>query len=100
MDAVRVILVDPNAGSRQGLQKLFEAIGGVELIEICPAYQNAIRRIAALAPDIALVAMEEDVEQALTIVETVAHSHPGVNLVAAGSDRDAGMILRSVRAGA
>ena len=54
MDAVRVILVDPNAQSRQGLQKLFEAIGGVELIEICPAYQNAIRRIAALAPDIAL----------------------------------------------
>ena len=43
--------------------------------------------------------MEEDVEQALTIVETVSHSHPGVNLVAAGSDRDAGMILRSVRAG-
>jgi pilus assembly protein CpaE len=100
MDAVRVLLVDPIARSRQSLQKLFEMIGGVEVVEVCPAYQNAIPRIATLAPDIALVVVEEDDEPALSIFQTIAQSHPGVNLVAAGSDRDAGMILRTVRAGA
>src|SRR5690349_6556533 len=52
-DAVRVILVDPNARSRQTLQKQLEAVADIELIEVCPAYQQAIRRISALAPEMA-----------------------------------------------
>ena len=84
-EAVRVILVDPNARSRQTLQKQLESVGGVELVEVCTAYQMAIRRISALVPDIAIVVLDENVEQALAMVETVANSLPGVNLVPAGA---------------
>ena len=99
-DAVRVILVDPNARSRQTLQKQLGLIGEVEVIEVCPAYQHAIRRISTLVPDLAIVAVDEDLDQALQLVETVSQSLPGVHLVPAGSDNDATTILRSMRAGA
>lgn len=99
-DVVRVILVDPGARSRQNLQAQLGAIGDVELVEVCAAYPPAIRRIAALAPDLAIVVLDDDVEPALELVETVAHSHPGVNLIPAGPQHDATTILRSIRAGA
>ena len=99
-DAVRIILVDPNARSRQGLQKQLGELAAVELIEVCPAYQQSIRRISALAPDVTVVAVEADLEQALHLIETVARSLPGVQLVPAGSDRDSTTILQTMRAGA
>jgi pilus assembly protein CpaE len=99
-EAVRVILVDPNARSRQTLQKQLGSVGGVELVEVCTAYQLAIKRISALVPDMAVVVLDENVEQALAMVETVAAGLPGVNLVPAGAEHDASLILRSMRSGA
>src|SRR4051794_26194176 len=99
-DAIRLILVDPNARSRQTLQAQLEDVGGVEVIEVCQSYQPAIRRISALVPDLALVTIDEDVDQAIELVETVTRSVPGVTLVPAGPSHDVATILRSMRAGA
>ncbi len=103
-DAVRIILIDPNARSRQVLQQQLQNLKevAVDLIEICHAYQSAIKRIAALVPDLVLVVVDDNLELALELIETISRSHPEVTLVPAGSgsDHDATMILRSIRAGA
>jgi pilus assembly protein CpaE len=99
-DKVRVVLVDPKARSRQDLQRQFAAVGEVDLIEVCHAYQAAIKRIAALVPDLAVVVVDDDVEQSVHLIETLSASHPGVVLLPAGSDHNAELILRVVRAGA
>ena len=72
----------------------------LQLLEVCSAYQAAIHRIAALTPDLVLVVVDDNIDQALEMVGTVSHSQPGVVLVPAGTNHDASMILRSVRCGA
>lgn len=98
-DSVKVILVDPNARSRQVLQRHLEELKDFDLVEICNAYHAAVKRIAALTPDMVIVAADDDAEQALSLIETVSRSCPGVVLVPAGTE-DATMILRTMRAGA
>jgi pilus assembly protein CpaE len=99
-EAVRVILVDPGARSSKGLQRQLEGMSELQLLEICNAYQAAIHRIAALAPDLVLVVVDDNIDQALEMVGTVSHSQPGVVLVPAGTNHDVSVILRSVRCGA
>ncbi len=98
-DAVKVILVDPCARSRQGLQRQLEELKDLELIEICHAYQAGVKRIAALSPDMVIVVVDDDSEQAVSLIDTISRSYPGVALVPAGAE-DATMILRTMRAGA
>ena len=99
-EAVRVLLVDPSPRSRQVLQRQIEILGDFELVEVCHAYQAAIPRLLALTPDMVIVVVDDDIEQAMAVIETIASSHPGVVPVPAGSEHDATMILRSIRAGA
>lgn len=99
-DLVRIVLVVPYARSRQDLQQQVESIPGVELVEVCHAYQTAIRRIAALVPDMAIVVVDDALENSLGLIETVAHSHPGVAIIPAGTDAGGSVILQTIRAGA
>src|SRR4051794_14913650 len=99
-DAVRVLLVDPTARTRQDLQRQLGTLAEIDLVEVCIAYQGAVRRIAALTPDVAIVVIDEDRTQALGLVETIARSHPEVALVPAGTEDDAGLILQAMRVGA
>lgn len=99
-DKVRLVLIDPNPGSRRELQRLIAATAELELVEVCPAYGASVPRVAALMPDVAVVVIDDDPAEALAVVENMATSHPGVELLPAGSEADGGMILRAVRAGA
>src|SRR5215471_3099662 len=98
-DKIRVVLVDQRARSRQELQKQLGAIGEIDLVEVCAAYQASIKRIAALSPDLAVIVVDDDLEQALELVETLASSNPGVVTLPAGGEHDAALILRAIRAG-
>jgi pilus assembly protein CpaE len=99
-DKVKIVLVDPTARTRQELQRQLGGINEVELVEVCAAYQAGIKRLATLAPDLAIVVVDDDLEQASALVETVASGFPGVSLLPAGTEHDGGMILRLVRSGA
>jgi pilus assembly protein CpaE len=99
-DSVRVVLVVPNARSRQDLQRQLEAISEVDLLEVCHAYQTGIKRIAALVPDLAIIVLDSEYELATELIETITRSHPEVAVIPAGSDRDPGVILHAIRAGA
>jgi pilus assembly protein CpaE len=99
-EKVRIVLVDPKVRSRQDLQRQVGVIGDVDLVEVCHAYHAAIKRLAALMPDLAIVVVDDDIEESLSLIETLSGSHPGIALLPAGTDHDASLILRVVRAGA
>ncbi len=99
-DAVRVVIVVPNARSRQDLQRQLETVSEIELVEVCHAYQTGFKRIATLAPDLAIIVLDDNFEQALELVELASRSHPGIAIVPASTNSDGATILQSVRAGA
>jgi len=99
-DAVRVILVDPCARTRQDLQRQLGGLADVEVVEVCTAYAGAAKRVAAALPTMALIVVDDDLEAAVGQVVAVAQAAPEVAVVTAGSDRDGGLILQTVRAGA
>jgi pilus assembly protein CpaE len=99
-EAVRVVLVDPSPRSRHDLVGRIGEINGVGLVEVCSSYQASAPRISALLPEIAVIVLDEDIEQAMELVQHVAHGHPEVSVVPAGTGQDAGVILHAVRSGA
>ncbi|MFO0910975.1 MAG: AAA family ATPase [Isosphaeraceae bacterium] len=96
----RIVLVDPQARTRQELQKQLGSLSEADLVEVCPAYQMAVRRIAALTPDLVLVVVDDDLVQSLELIETITSGFPGVAILPAGALNDGGLILRVIRAGA
>lgn len=99
-DKVRIVLVDPCARSRQELQRQLASISEVEVVEVCSSYQAATKRLASLAPSVAVLGVDDDFEEALELIETLSVAHPGIALLPAGVEKDAGEILKVVRAGA
>lgn len=99
-DVFRVVLVAPNARSRQDLQRQLETVSELEVVEVCHAYQAGFKRMATLAPDLAIIVLDDDFEQALELVELASRSHPGIAIVPAGTNADGSTILQTVRAGA
>lgn len=98
-EPIRILLIDPNPRSRQALQRQLEGIDEVDLIEVCNAYGSSAKRLSAVVPDVAIVVVEGNAEQALEWVQTVSRGMPGVSLVTAGPD-DATLMLKAIRAGA
>jgi len=99
-DAVRVILVAPGASTRGDLQRQIRGVAGLDLVEVCTAYGAAVQRAAELRPGLMLVVVDDDQEQALDLIGTVARGPSGAAVLPAGSDHDPSVIMRMIRAGA
>lgn len=99
-DAIRVLLVDPVDDSRLALQQLLGGLGSVWLAETCVTYQGAAKRVSELLPNLVIVAVDPDPNQAVSLIQTVVQSNPGVVVLPASRLHDSALILRVVRAGA
>ena len=96
-DPIRAVLIDPIDDSRESMQRLFSGLSTVSLGEICPSYQGAARRVAELAPNLAVVNLDGDPAQAISLIQTIAQNSPGVVVLPASRIRDSSIILRVVR---
>src|SRR5690349_7293507 len=99
-DAIRVLLVDPNDDSRHALQGLLGGIGTVWLAETCAAYQGMAKRVAEIAPELVLVNIDSDPEQAVFLIQSITQTNPGVIVLPASRAPDSMILLRVIRAGA
>jgi len=97
---IRVVLVDPLDDSRQALQRLLGGITSVWLAEICSSYAAALKSVSENTPDVALVALDADPEQAITLIQSIVRANPNAVVLPASRTRDSETILRVVRAGA
>jgi pilus assembly protein CpaE len=99
-DAIRVVLVDPMDDTRQTLHRILGALGSISIAEVCGGYEGMARRIAEVAPDLAIVSIDHDPIQASNLIQTIVQNSPNVAVLPASQIRDSSVILRVVRAGA
>jgi len=99
-DAIHAILVDPIENSRAALKELIGGLPAVRLGLVCESYQGAARQVAEASPDLAIVVIDEDPVQAVSLIQTLVQNCPGVAVLPASRVRDSSIILRVVRAGA
>jgi pilus assembly protein CpaE len=97
---IRVALVDPHEETRALLQRLLSGIGAVWLTEICSSYETAARSLVENSPELALVGIDANPEEAVAMIASVVRSKPNVVVLAASKVRDTEVILKAVRAGA
>ncbi|QEH34304.1 Septum site-determining protein MinD [Aquisphaera giovannonii] len=99
-DVIRVVLVDPNEESRRALQRLLGSLAVLWLAEAFDSYKAAASRVAEIAPDLCLVALDADPAQAVELIAGLSHASPGTVLLPASATCDSGLILKAIRAGA
>ena len=99
-DAIRLLLIDPVEESRQSLQRVLGGIGALLVVETCGAYQGAAKRTADVAPELVVVAIDQDPEQAVSLIQTIAQNCPKVVVLPASRTLESSIILRVIRAGA
>jgi pilus assembly protein CpaE len=97
---IRVVLVDPNDESRHVLQRLLSGISSVWIAEVCATYEAAARSVTEHAPDLTLIGLDADPEQALGQIQALLRAHPQALVLPASKLRDGDLILRAFRAGA
>jgi pilus assembly protein CpaE len=99
-DAIRIVLVDPGDDTRQSLQRLIGGVNEVWLADVCSQYEGTDQRVAEIAPELVLVVLDSNPDQAIQFVQAILQKTPNVAVLPASRDRDSGVILRVIRAGA
>jgi pilus assembly protein CpaE len=97
---IRVVLVDPVEDSRQALKRLLGGISSVWIAEVCGTYPAAAKSVAENSPDLTLVALDGDPDQAILLIQSIVRANPAAVVLPASRFRDSDTILRAIRAGA
>ena len=98
--SVRVFLVDDHPLVRQALK---DAIGGECDLEVCGEAEDrdeALRGIAAVAPDLAIVDLRLRTSDGLDLVRDICSHHPNVKSLVLSMQDESMTAERAVRAGA
>lgn len=99
-NVLRLAIVDPNDGTREALKATLMGLETVWLEAECSRYEFVRDVLDQTDPDVAFVAMDNDPDKAIALVETLAKHKPGVSVLVASSSTDGNLILRTMRAGA
>lgn len=99
-NVLRLAIVDPNDGTRESLKATLMSLDTVWLEAECSRYAFFKDVLDETTPDVALVSMDSDPEQAIELIEELSQSKPEVALLVASSSNDGSLILRTMRAGA
>src|SRR5262245_3471317 len=99
-DLVRVVLVDPNAESRNDLRRLLGAIATIWVAEVFDTYRGMGSRVAEIAPDLSIVTLDHDPNQAIELIQSLTQANPGAVVLPASAISESSLILRAMRAGA
>ena len=75
-DLIRIVLIDPNGESRDALRRLLGTIGAFWVAEVLESYRDAAARVGAIAPDLTIVVLDHDPQQAIELVGAVTHANP------------------------
>ncbi len=97
---IRLVLVDPRDDTRQRLCELISSIGTLWLAEMCSSYQTALKVVDDNTPDLTLIVVDQDPDQAAGLVREILKGNPEAVVLPAGRSRDGDLILGLIRAGA
>ena len=99
-NVLRLALVDPNDSKRESLQRMLLGMDMIWLEAECSRYEFFSDVVAQTNPDIGLVAIDEDPEKGLNLVEKLSTQAPQCAVLVISSSKDSNLILQALRAGA
>lgn len=99
-ELTRILVIDPNRESRDALRRVLATIEGFWVAEVLEIYQGAATRVIELAPELTIIHLDPDPQQALDLIATVTRTDPKAVVLPASRATDSSLILRAVRAGA
>ena len=99
-NVLRLAIVDPNDSTRDALKAMLLGMEMIWLEAECSRYEFFGDVIAQTSPDIGLVAMDRNPEQALELVSKLSETSPECSVLVVSSSSDGNLILQAMRAGA
>ncbi len=99
-NVLRLAIVDPNDSTRDALKAMLLGMEMIWLEAECSRYEFFGDVIAQTSPDIGLVAMDRNPEQALELVAKLSETSPECSVLVVSSSADGNLILQAMRAGA
>ncbi|MFK8114573.1 MAG: AAA family ATPase [Rubripirellula sp.] len=99
-NVLRIALVDPDDQSREALKAMLLGMDTVWLEADCSRYEFFPDVIEQAAPDVGVVALDSEPEQAIALIQKLASQAPDTAILAASTETDGQMILSAIRAGA
>src|SRR5215208_4469278 len=99
-NVLRIAVVDPKDSSRDALKSMLLGLDTVWLEAECSRYEFFGDVIAQTNPDVGFIALDNDPEKALDLLESLAKTAPKCDLLVTSTSADGNLILRSMRAGA
>ena len=99
-DLIRTVVIDPDGESRDALRRTLAGIGGFWLAEALDAYRGAAGRVGEIGPDLTVVDLDPDPQQAIDLIAALCRSDPHAAVLPASKSSDSSLILRAIRAGA
>ncbi|TWT76850.1 Septum site-determining protein MinD [Posidoniimonas polymericola] len=99
-NVLRLAIVDPNDATRESLKSTLMGLETVWLEAECSRYAFFKDVLEQTNPDVGFIAIDGDPDEAVRLVEELAHAKPSVSLLVSSSSTDGNLILRTMRAGA
>ncbi|WP_146397742.1 AAA family ATPase [Pseudobythopirellula maris] len=99
-NVLRLAIVDPNDATRESLKSTLLGLDTIWLDAECSRYAFFQDVLEQTHPEVGIVALDSDPEQAIALVEEISRNKPEVSLLVTSSSTDGNQILRTMRAGA
>jgi pilus assembly protein CpaE len=99
-NVLRIALVDPDDASREALKGMLLGMDTIWLEADCSRYEFYPDVIEQTAPDVGIVALDSDTEQAINLIRRLTQEAPDTDILAASESTDGHLILQAIRAGA
>ena len=99
-NVIRLAIVDPNDTSRETLKSMLLGMDTIWLEAECSRYEFFTDVIGQTTPDIGIVVIDQDPDQALGLVEQIQQSNADCSILVISSSSNGDLILRAMLAGA
>jgi len=99
-DALKLVIVDPCDSSREDLKKTLLSLESAWLEAECSRYEFFRDVVEQSLPDIGIINLDSNPEQAIELVQSVSEACPDCSLIVSSESNDGQLILSAIRAGA
>jgi len=97
---IRVVLADDHGVIRDGLGRLIQALGDIELVGVAADGAEAVARVGELEPDVVLMDLEMPVKDGIEATREIVAARPETAVLVLTSFSDRARILGALDAGA
>jgi DNA-binding NarL/FixJ family response regulator len=97
---IRILLADDHSIVRDGLRRIVEEDGAMEVVAEASDGREALQKVAASRPDVAVVDISMPGFDGLEVVSRLKDSHPALPVLILTMHEEAQYVVRAIEAGA